>query len=146
MHKNSYFSRSLPNTVSDFSICSLIVFSSCLIISEIGLFSYIYWPFRDLTFSGVTELLENLPQKNAHEHSHHTLRGFIESLKTIHRPLRAEILKLLVDIRTTWEVGWSTESHDPSSGILTQGVWVESKGLLQVIILRKTALRVPGFP
>lgn len=65
---------------------------------------------------------------------------------TIHGLLRAETLELLVDVRTTWEACSSAESHDPLLHTLTQGVWVESKELLQMTILRKTVVRVPGFP
>lgn len=79
-------------------------------------------------------------------HFVHIWRGFIEPLMTIHGLLRAETLELLVDVRTTWEACSSAESHDPLLHTLTQGVWVESKELLQMTILRKTVVRVPGFP
>lgn len=158
MYKNSYFSLSLPTTMSDLSKlcrCKVIIFVlTCIFLFTnkwdwgLGFFFFFnnYCSARSLSFSKVTDPFETLPQKNAHMHTHH-IEGLHEPLKTSHGHPQSRDPGDFSGYKnypgSLWKCTFS-RPHLQGSRLKTSGE--ESERLLKMIIFEKTAFRILVFP
>ena len=81
-----------------------------------------YCPARSLSFSKVTDPFENLPQKNAHMHTHH-IDGLHEPLKTSHGHPQIRDPGDFSGYKNYLGICENAHSQDPPSRILTQDIW-----------------------